>query len=422
MMHTNKYRILTVSLILLTVVGFSVSAYPLRAWNHQANPAFLGAGNRPYFETGLSASPGFQNSYFTTGKIFNPVLLIDFDDIYDSLNDKGYRIGGAVGAEVHSTAHVMGIGAGIYSNTDTLFRVSIPKGLFGKISEGIKIGTEYNESGEAFVQSFAEYGAYAGYRRPPFIFGLKMGKFVPLAYTKDGEATYTFLANENGLIEATAQVNAELYSAFNLEFAEEITEEEIMNALTGPDGGIKIDLGVVYNPDGEKPLWGASLVNIPLAAANTEYGWAYSLSTDGTAENILDTAINDEDMEFYDYTDPESDFVDIGGHEIRMPFTIGGFYLYDGLPLIDVIPYGEMVFGSPFRLNTGVTVEGSRFPFSMLSLGLAYDDLAWKSSMGLRINLRIIEIETRISLSSPEMLGMFSARGFSFNLYAALGF
>lgn len=414
--------LILVSVLMSGIVG-TLAATPLDSWNHELNPALLSTGNRPFFETGVSVSPGLQNSYFTSHKLSDPTLVIDFNDIYDTLGDRGYKVGGSVGVEAHNTAHLLGIGAGVYAETDTLFRVTIPNGLFEYLSEGIEMDTSYSDSGEALLQSFVEYGGYVGYRRSSFVYGLKIGKYAPLAYTRDGEGVYTYTSDMDGNITATAQVNAKLYSALDLEHTDELDDQVVMDALMGEYSGVKIDFGMVYRPEGEKkPVWGASISNIPLAAATPQYAWDFSATAEASINNALDTAIAEETYEVYNADEPVTDFNAIDSDEnIYMPFKVGGFYRYDGLPIIDLIGHTEFLFGDPFRMNTGVTVEGASFPLSWLSLGIGYEDLAWRSSFGLRMNLRLLEISSQVSFSSPEFKRMFSSNGVFFKLMVGIG-
>jgi len=421
----NKTVVILILIVVLIsgVIG-TVAASPLQTWNHELNPALLSAGNRPYFELGVSASPGFQNSYFTTHKLSTPTLVIDFNDIYDTIGEGGYKIGANVGAEAHNTVHVLGIGAGVYSNTNTIFKASIPQGLFQILSEGIEKDKTYSDSGEAMLRSFAEYGGYVGYRRSDYTFGMKVGKYVPIAYTSDGEGVYTYSSDSSGNITATAQMNAKLYSALDLEHTDELTEQAIMDAVFGPNGGVKVDFGVLYNPKKRnKPIWGASISNIPLAAAKPQYAWDFSATAEASVNNALETSVSEETSEFFDVTDPVTDFTAINSTDkVFLPFKIGGFYRYDGLPIIDIVGHSEMLFANPFYMNGGVTVEGAWFPLSWISMGLAYQDLAWRSNLGLRVNLRLLEISSQVSLSSPELKRMFSSNGVSFKLMFALGY
>ncbi len=429
--YTKNNKILRttgVALILFLMITAAGTAFPLRPWNHTENPVFLSTGNRPYFELGASSSQGFQNSYFTTGKIFTPTLIIDFDDIYDSIGKGGLKVGANWNAESHMTAHILGVGAGVYAHSENLFQVTIPSGLFELLSKGNEIDKTVSGTGEAFLQSYVEYGGYGSYRWEPYTFGAKLGKYIPLAYSSGGEARYEFTTNKDGTIDATATIDTNLYSAIDIESLTEGDEDVDPMAVLNESGGLKVDLGVVYNPDRSRPLWGASITNIPLYAPFAEYGWEFTAEGSASTEGLLDSLEEDEDedgdeSEPFD-TSSTSDFTPIEdiSKRLYMPFGINGFYRYTRVPLIDIIGHGGLVIAKPFRYNLGATVEGSFFPLSILSLSLAHEDMAWRSSAGIRINLRILELGIQAGFSSPELLGMFSTRGFTTNIVLGIGF
>ncbi|AFG36262.1 hypothetical protein [Spirochaeta africana] len=415
---TTRLRAALLALGLLLITAGTAAAYPTLPWNHRYNPALLSTGNREYFESGFSMTSGFQNSYWTTGRIFNPTLVIDFDDMYQRIGDGGFKFGANFGGESHFTVHVLDFGAGVYMDSETFFEVGVPKGLFGFLSEGFEMDTTYEGRSSSVLQSFLEYGAYGSYNLEPYTFGVKVGKYVPIAYTRNGISSYSFRAEQDGRIEGTARIEAELYSAVDLEHMESFDAAEVMS---GP-GGLKLDFGVVYNPDRNKPKWGASFTNIPLYAPLPQYAWRYSAAAGASTDGILDSLDSGDDP--FDVDDPDIEFeaMEDSSQRIYMPFRAGGFYRVTAVPLIDIIGHGAVVFAEPFRVNGGVHVEGSFFPLSILSVGLAHEDIAWRSSLGLRVNLRVVELGMQASMSSPEFLGMLSPRGAALSLVAAFGF
>ena len=144
-----------------------------------------------------------------------------------------------------------------------------------------------------------------------------------------------------------------------------------------------------------KPRFGAALTNLTLKPAVPAFGWNYSFTASATVDSDpLDAFANDDPEEPYSYTDPVSNFdaVDASSTEIKMPLTLSGFYRYSGLRIIDIIPSMSLVMDDPLRVNGGVLLEGAVFPLNLLSLGMSYQDLAWRTSAGLKLNLYLMEI------------------------------
>ena len=411
--------ILVAGFALLTM---SAAAFSTDAFNHGDNPVFLSTGSRSLLDISVNPGIGLTNSYFTLDKIFTPTIIIDFDDIYESIGTGGYRIGTTIDTHAHGTMHLFGIGVGGYASVTGSARVTLPQEMIGLLTQGIELNNPYEGTGEAFVQTFVEYGGYGSFQLGNFTIGTKIARYIPLAYTKNGEALFEAQANQDGTVTASATVSAQLYSAMDLENPDSMMDQNDILRYLSESGGTKFDIGFVYNPDRNRPLWGASLLNIPLGAANPRFGWEYSAYAEASSDGAINAYENDE--EFFNVSDPVTDFSAMGtvNENIYMPFTAGGFYRIAFLPLVDIIPHGAFVFGPTFHMDAGVTVEGNVFPLSMISLSLQHEDISWQSALGLNLNLRLIEIGAEISTSSPELLGMFSSRGLNFKLEAAIGF
>ena len=418
-------RLIGVLLGLTLCIGTATAyAFPLRTWNHRFNAALLGTGPRRIIETGAFGAPGLQNSYFSYGQVFSPLLVIDFDDIYATVGDGALTLGAGLSAGAHTATHLFGIGVGAYADVETSFQAAIPSGLFALFSEGNTIGAQSAGSGAASLRAFAEYGVYVSVRPGPFTVAAKVGRYAPLAYTRDGKITYSFATEQDGRIDASAELSTRLFSAVDLANA---PEAELAEALSGPEAGLKLDLGLVYNPERTRPVWGVSVGDIPLAAATPRYAWEFTASAAASSNGLLD-AIGTEDKSDdaagngpFNVEEPDTQFLPIDSESVVKPLRIGGFVRFPVLRLIDVIPHAEMVFDEQSRLNGGVTIEGSSFPFSVLSLALAYRDVAWHAGMGLRLNLHLVEIGATFRVSSPELRSVLAARGASLNLVAALG-
>lgn len=424
-LHQNL-RVYGIAIMLLLVSAAAAAGFTTEPWNHRYNPALMGAGTRGTFESGGSLLAGAQNTYMTLGRIFTETIELDLQKIHERTGGGGYHIGANLRSEGHTTLHIAGIGGGIYSDLDVMTRVSVPKGLFGFLADGFEIDTQYSDESRAVLQSFLEYGAYGSYRWEPYTFAVKIGKYVPLAYSRNGIASYEFIAESSGRIEAVADVQAELYSMFDLENPGNI---DPIKLLTG-NNGIKIDLGAVYNPTREKPLWGVSFTNLPIYAPKAAYGWKYSMSSGASTEGLLNSlditgeGSEEEEAEMFTIQDPESDFQSLEDTDQRifMPLRAGGFYRFTELPMVDLTGHAALVFAEPFRINAGVEVAGSVFPLSILSVALAHEDLAWRSSLGLRGNMRFVDLGMQLSLSGTDFPGMFTTSGAAISLYGAVGF
>ena len=413
-------------------LGFlmAINSLPLAAFSnhstlHTRNPALLSTSRREFFELSFLASPGVTNSYFSPSNILKQEMIIDLSQIYSASGAAGFRAGGSLNSGSHTSLHIGPIGLAGYWGTQNLARVTVPKEMLGILANGNEIGQTYEGNGDAFINSFVEYGGYASYRWQTYTFGLKAAGYLPLAYTRNGRSTITFSTAESGAIDVEAGMNAELYSVVDLENPDSITSMDatsIMSLLT-EHGGIKLDFGLIHNPERNRPEWGLALINIPVIGALPNLAWQFSATTSAGTAGLL-TGLSGGTEEAFEMSEPELEFGPLAEatERIYMPFRIGGFYRFRNFPVVDIIPHAEVVIAEPFRFNAGVSVEGTRFPWSLFAAGLAYEEIAWQANLDMRFDMRFAELMLRFSTNSPELLGVFSGRGARFQIETSYGF
>ena len=420
---SGKSGCLALVAILLLVLPMAVLANPASIWEHRYNPALLSTSSRAVLDAGVSVSPGFQNSSFSIGQIFQETIRINLDEVYEGLSDAGMGIGLNLGAEAHTTLHLLGLGLGAYTDLSTLGQMWIPKTFFEVAANGFQSGQTYTGEGGLMARSFLEYGAYGSLRliQNRLRVGVKLAKFLPLAYTSEANTQFTVVTNGDGSAEATADISARLYSAFDLENLDTIDPSTL---LSEPGSGLKFDIGLVYGGSRRKPQLGVALTNVTLKPAIPKFGWDYNLQATATVDSDPLQPFVDETDESFTVDDPISNFESLAliDEEIRMPITLSAFYRYTGLRLIDIIPNAAVVLDDPLRVNAGVLVEGAIFPFSMLSLGMAYQDLAWRTSAGIKVNLHLMELGVNLSSTSPEFATLLKTNGVAVDVKLAFGF
>ena len=419
--HAGLSRRLLLAAILICCLPFSLVADPGSVWAHQYNPALLGSSPRGLLDLGLALSPGINNSYFSLEQIFQEEITINLNDLYNSLGPDGLGLGVTLDGDAHLAAHLFGVGLGLYVNTDVLVQLLVPKGLFEFLAEGVSSGTTYEGSGGILVRGFAEAGAYASLRLGSFTFGAKLARFAPLGYSSGGQLTYSFLAAEDGSLTASASASANLYSVVDLEHVDQIDPQDLMTSDTN---GLKADLGFTFGSNRREPSWGVSILNIPLAPALVPNGWNFSVTTGASSQaNPLDQLLNPSGSELLSFEDPVVAFEALAGDPvaINMPLSLSGFYRFPDVFVVDIVPHLTLIMDDPFRFNAGVWVQGSFFPFNMLSLGLGYEDLAWKTSLGFRLNLHLLDFSIDISSTSPDLSRMLAITGLAVEIRLALG-
>jgi hypothetical protein len=416
MKNMNKKSIL---LLLIMTVSFGLGASPLQTWDHDFNPALLSTGNRKSVELGMSFNAALANSYFTLEELFpaDGVLVLDFDDIADDLNGKDLELAFSIEMEEHFVMTAKKVSVGQYATVNGAVSVAIPGNLFEVIADGIETGETYSDESEIYAKVFATTGIYGGYRWKDWQFSAKFGAFTPLIYS-DSDASFYYSAEneEDGTFSASAGADIPLYSLFNLEDGD-------FDAASIPEYlGYNLDLGAIKMKD-DKPFYGFSLTGLTLSPAVMPYTTTFSTSTSVTStDSLVNYDENDEpwttETEDMEYETTEETY------RVSLPLVLGGFYRLSGYPsFIDWIGTGEITLDDgDVYLGGGITAEGAIFPLNALNLTLEYDKFFWETSMGLRFNVRFIEMGLDVGLSNTRFVNLFSPSGVNVGYYMALGF
>ncbi|TVR91667.1 MAG: hypothetical protein EA428_05405 [Spirochaetaceae bacterium] len=385
----------------------------IRSFNHDTNPALLSAGPRQVFELGGGGEFAFGNSYFSVSDILSETLVIDLDDIADSTPDRGGRAAFTSRGEGHAVFHLrrFGVGFGLYSTTDNLSRFTVDKDLVELFAQGNVLGERYSGSAEMVQRSFNKTGIYGSYQWRQFIFGVKVGAFVPLIWTDSNTKTsFSFETNADGTIRGSYAVEGDIYTSL------------------GEDGlvgvGVHIDLGMIRPDERGIPRYGASITGIPILPARPGYAIENEgLSGTFETKGILDPLLDDDDP--FTTTEDDGDIdtrtLESGDRpDIYLPIAVGGFYRFT-VPFVDVVPSGQMIFGAYPRLNAGVAVEGNFFPLNILSIGVGHRDFLYETVLGIRAPFRAFELGLQFRSAAPEPLGAFTMRGLGAGMYLAVG-
>lgn len=397
-----------VLLVMGAAVGWANNG--ISPWNHRQNPAYFAFGTRRYAELGLSVDATIGNSVLGTHELFAETLTIDLDELYDRTPDRGLRLGANTNAELHFLVHVGRVGLGLYSDTSSITRITVPQSFIELLAKGNELDEDYSGSTEFMQRSFTETGLYGSYPYREFLIAGKLGMFAPGIYTEDAEATYKLETLSDGTVRGEVGAEGKAYTSFGDEGIEGL--------------GVNVSLGLI-RPDADgKPKYGGAVNNIPIAPARP--GYVIDLEESRftfESESILQ-AINDEEDPF-ETTDQEGDFdarkLDSGDRpSVHMPISVSGFYRF-AVPVVDVIPTGEVVFGDYPRLNAGAQVEGNFFPVNMLSVGLGYRDFFWHANAGVRLPFRPVELAVQLRSAAPEISGVWGRRGLGATISLAIG-
>jgi hypothetical protein len=390
----------------------------VRPWDHRTNPAYFGFGPREYAEFGFSSEFAFGNTAFGLSDIFSETIVIDLDEIYEKTPDRGLRIGSTLGGENHLGVKLpaTGLGFGVFTDTSSLTMVTVPREFIRLLTQGNEIDQSYSASTEFVQRSFLETGGYATYEYLGFLFAAKLSSFTPLAYTDTNtEATFklstsTGSTTEPSVVQGEVAAGGDIYTSVGDE---------------GTRGfGFNVSLGAIKPDEDGKPLYGGAINSIPVVAARPAY--AFDIEQFRYTFEGQDLLGSFDGGDIFDTTESEGDTetvtLDDGDRpRIHMPISLSGFYRF-AVPVVDIIPSAEVVFGDYPRLNGHLRVEGNVLPANIFSVGLGYQDFLWQGYLGLRAPFRAVETEFQIQAVGTEIAGIFDGRGLGFSLSMAFGY
>ena len=412
-----KHSIIILFIVIFSVIIFPVTAEPLSTADHLFNPALLSTGHRFLFEVGTSLDLSVSNNYMSIQDIFTEQIIIDMDEMYDQLKDSGLRFANQDIIESHFLLSLFGLSIGAYMTLDGLATLNIPGTLVGLFANGNEIDTEYTSAIDTYSQIFLETGIYAGYKLFNFQFSTKLGIFAPVFYSDSGNIeTSLSTDSETGITSASAQINVPVYTAFNFEEISELTPEALLESIIG----MNIDIGAIYM-EGKKAIAGIHVNNIPIKPSYANNMMNMSMSMSETVSNPLGNFDNDEEemlsQEFSELSILNSEVQ----KEISIPIEIGAFYRMTFLPVIDFIFKGDLIFTDILRYSFGIDAIVELWILPSIFMGVEYNQTVWEFFLGLRQDLRIIEIGLDIGLTAPDILSMLSIDGLSAKLYIAVG-
>lgn len=378
---------------------------------------------RRYFEFGVEAEAGASNNYFTAKDTLVKDLVIDLDDMTDSLSDKGLVIDFDVNFKNY-----------IAINTSEKFRLrvfwgitgngygNISKELFEMLSGGFGQNTEENVDINLFGDVYAEAGV--SYKTKIRDWGVRFtpSLFAPLLHVSETRANATYISNESGLIRAQADIPVDIYSAISLEDIDDVTVDSayVQDALGKIVKGVGFDFGGGIERKFTKTLDAGIFTRVPVVPGRLGYKSSRRYWATFEETNLLGALSEVED---HSYDHGETDAVYSKETKwVNRPFILGAECAWR--------PFGSWATFRP-RLNLAV-----RNPFSSeyqvygeysiaadfiilkvlgFKLATAYENLVFRQTFGIMINARVIEIDAYVQSRGADF-------GKSFDLSGAAGY
>ncbi|KLO23057.1 hypothetical protein X275_04185 [Marinitoga sp. 1197] len=410
-------KLLIFTIIILSVLSFA-NPNINKPWNYSFNPALVDYGTRNLIDIGVSGDVNFIQPFINFGDLFKDEIIIDFNDIYDNLNEEPLPINLNADASAFGKIHLWFLSYAKIFDLKTNTKVALPNDLMKLLSYGnVENGEIVDLNGEGILNSniiFTDTN-YLSIVSKNSIFGLSFSNFLPIAIIKSNVDFNQTSNIEDATLKINYNINGDVYSSLkSLEslisdnyYGPKI-DEDISNTL-GENSGLKMSFGYInkYNK------WGISINDIVIK--NAEMKYTYTLSATG---NILVDNMNVETnqgtptLEMVDELSSKV-FPDVS---LDLPMNISFFYTFN--MIFDITPHLQYYFGK--GLDWGINFDGNLL-FIPFWLDISNKIDYWSLNTGFGINLHILDLSVSVKSNTADFGDVFDFNNLSFELNVAAG-
>ncbi|MDR0411650.1 MAG: hypothetical protein LBH75_06725 [Treponema sp.] len=382
---------------------------------------------RRFVEFGVNGSVGLSNNFAGLSDILRKNIMLDMSELADRIKTDGWNINMNVNADVFFNFNISPRwGFGFSSSVSGDINATLSKSLMTLLAKG-NISNP-SQSGGVSVSGgvFTDVGLDMHGR---FLKDNKLkvslipSMFVPVVYIPKSGITYQL--NAHDALTVTAGGKIEVFTPI---YTESIVENSSFNMDVLNINSILGQRGFDFTLTAEYDLFpwlnvGGGFTHIPLSPAVLENRMSATLPNgviidgSGLIEGATDNLINIPDLEIV---------YDKKNLKIIRPMR---FDIY-----ADYKPFNRNLF--IIRPNIGFTVftpeDKARFnatlgvslntPVLLIHASSGYDELLWKHKLWLGLNLRVIEIDVGLHLSSQDFKQSFDMSGAGITVGVKLGF
>ena len=367
---------------------------------------------RQYFEMGYNVGVGVDNGLVGIMDFLHRKIIIDLDEIGNSIPNRGIDINTAVPVSFFLDIMNINIGEGLWSfglffGAESKMRLNIPKSFFTLITKGNLEQRSFEGMFSISGGVYANAGISTSAKYGPLKIGFKPAVFTPLFYIPKSGITYHFESDEQLALYMTGEMMVYGFSPV-IKYGE-------------------LRFGSDFSVEGEYAIFpildaGAGLFNIPLSAATLHNYMALTMQNFYfEPENLLDfDEIKFPSIEFDDATYKHKTL------KVHRPLRFDAYVRYKplGTELLVVKPnLGFSVDINEDRGYFNIGLEGmvNVKDLFFFHLGTGYEEAICKQRVGIGINLRAMELDLEAVFRSQSFTGSFRGNGFGVNIGGRIG-
>ena len=383
-----------------------------------------------FFEYKVSVPVGVSNNAFALDDVMKTEAVIDLRKIAENLPNEGFSLLTVTKPTVELNFNILGVSVGTLAGVDVYGKVNLSNGLFDFVGKGLKVGETLDITVSPTFDVFAYGELNVGLKLKRFNMYVRPGVFAPILSTAGSSGGIKIVNSEDGSITIDYGAKVDVYSPFDLgslfglegsssssEFdANEITSEVLNNLGFDMTMGMALPLSrrLVVSADARIPVYPATMKH--------KFAMVYE------GQNTISVNSATEGMNL-DFPEPEFQPSGTADYKINRPLRLMGYADYYPLGnLIDLRVGGGIGLYHPFmetavfypQYYAGATLN--LINMLKISLSTEYTDQIFIHQLGTVVNIRLIEIDTGVSIQSSDFAKSWLVSGVGAYVVFCIGF
>lgn len=379
-----------------------------------------------YFEAGSSFDFSLSNNYFNVKDILKKDLVIDLAKIADEMPDKGWLANIDLSPNFFMNLNLKnGVHVGLNTGVEVYSSMNISKDLFDFIGHGNELGETLSFASNLRGDAFFHAGVAVGFNLFGFHLEVTPSVFKPLVHAETSEMTATVKNPETGGLEVRLVSELALYSCIDLDNTDNL-QESILDAIK-EGWGFDIESSLehrIFNT-----LNGAVYSRIPIVPGKLNYAAKMNMGFSMEMKDILD--FSDENV-VTETKEPEMTY-GTAEYKLHRPLRMGAQVAWR--PFGKWFTLGGLIgFGikEPFtsdwhgyveyKLSCDVDLYIKNWDFLGLHAYSSYMNEVFRHSVGLLLNLRVVELNVGVSVAGGSFASSFKGAGAGVYFMSSFGF
>ncbi len=387
-----------------------------------------------FWELGVSVDVSIANNYFALLDFFHETVVINMNDIYDTIGVNGLTFD--VGLGVHVFTNVLGdnFSGGLDIGVDPTINFALTKDTIGfiangnKLDESMKIGAGI--AAAAYVDADIPVSFKVGDNLKLYV---TPSYFIPLVYVPYADVALNVKLNSDGTASVTGSQVISAYSALPIDAIVSGDPSSINPVDVVGKGGFDITVAGEFKLF-DSFILGASATNIPIFPSKLSAAYQYKVGVNYTMESSILAQLMNGTFDTsgfancYTFEPVESD--ENSSISVFRPLKFGfwvDWHIMDD-ELLVVTPFMQMRFldatvgnDAGFGFDYAVRVY-CNWKFLRTAFTSSYIDNIFKQQLDLAFNLRFFELDLVIASEATSFAQSFCGSGVGVGLGIIFGF